>query len=651
MEKMPSADEQRIMRSLMSVVDNTRSGADPTKAMVKVASSNGFTPEIIKRMCESYNKAKSVHMLKKTASDQRADSFPIINSDNVISAVFGQGLEKAAGEFRATPNLLKVDFHTAMIDRMEKTASDRMDMMDKEAEKGCAGQEPNFDLVYDRLKKKEIREQGTLEKEASEIRQEKIRISKTVTSLAQHLRSYPNKQLNKVAQQIYNKYDAKGDQLLDVVYAKLGKDKPAFEKTAKTVIFPLAEPYVSVTRAMEGYKHYADLTSAQKKIEKSASVASILAAAGLPTINEAALAATEKDVLDDKGKNILGSELTNRLKRLDAIDTFSDMYTRDEFLRGQPIEKVMQAFNSITSMMPSLMANDARKEQIRPLLKKLVSEGNRVDPLDISRFNEMETNMSKTDKATKENIMMDKEIKAADRAGIANAPVGQTRLLDAIEKSKQPSKPVTAFSNLTKGVTSGLQQSLEGFDKGVQGITGAVTKLKDNKDKEEQLKLKAKDDQQKKLEKAPLVHKFDALGEGDRTYLKSMGVLDEVTGPMPTDKTKQDAISNYITGKAVKDMTPDPDISNAEDAQSGNPVNDVVRGYVNQLQRQNMNVRADILGTGNLHNVEPRDEDGNVIPSYTPPPPYVPAEGANFGGDMGGLTAEQMAELDNVEVS
>lgn len=523
MEKMDSAAEQRIMRSLLSVVDKTKAGADPIKTMVKVASEQGYNPQIISRMCEAYNKAKSVHMLQKTSSDRRADSFPIVNARDVINQVF-EPTEKTAGEFRKVPNLLTVDFSSRTLKRMEKSASDRMfgpNPLDKKAGevsgvpdgtgphgrgegpgKGKADgsgmkkkdekeDKENFDLIYDRLKKKETREKAEVEKHASDIRQQKIRIEKNINTLADILRPMSNKQIKKVAQQVFNKYDKKGDQLLSVVYAKLNKEKPEFEKTAKTTIFPLDEPFVSVVRAMEGYREYKELTTAQKKIEKQARIGDILAAAGMPSMSEAALGVAQTDPLEDKGgDNILGASLSNKLKTLDTVDTFYDVYTEDEFLRDKPVDDVLKAFNTVTSLMPSLLRDDNKRAYIPPLVKKLVSEGNRLDPLDIGRLSSIEADLAKGNKARMEETAILEQLRDT---GKNNQPgIGEATIQAALAKGKVPKQPSQLFSRLSDKGSKAVQAVASIAGKGAHN-TGKVSKeiaesSKDKKDKKEQRK-------------------------------------------------------------------------------------------------------------------------------------------------------------------
>ena len=542
---MDSPKEQRIMNDLLAVVDRTRAGADPTEAMSKMAEMRGHTPQIIERMCEAYNKAKSVHMLQKSASSTRAEAFPLINSRDVIQNVFGQGLEKAAAEFRSVPNLLKVDFATRTQAVMEKQAAERMaGPMEKEAdEKGCEPEE-NFNLVYDRLKKREIREKGAMEKAASDIRQERIRIERTVTDLAEALRPSTNKQLNKIAQKIYNKYGQKGDQLLAVVYAKLNKEKPGFEKTAKTVIFPLAEPFISVTRAMEGYKHYSDLTSAQKKIEKTAGLAHILAAAGLPTLSEAAMEATRRDSLEEQGgTNIMGASLKNRLKKLEAIDAFYDMYTSDDYLRDQPVNDVIKSFNTVTRMMPSLMKDDAKKVYIGPMVKKLIAEGGRLDPTEMGRMASLEQELAKGEKFKQETMDAEEARRKADTPEYKG--IGEQSVLEAIAKAGKPRTKTKFFSDLAGKASKGIG--------GAAKALGDV--LKDRIDRKDRDTKAAQDAAEKGMK---LEDKFYALGPKDMERLQKDNIIDE-QGKFPSDTAKRQQIKNYIEGGAVSQIEPPAD--------------------------------------------------------------------------------------------
>lgn len=87
MDKMPKAEEQRIVSALEVAVKTANDGATPDEAIVKAASDAQFGPETVKRMVEAFNVSKTLGHLKKASADRSA-TFPIANIENIIGTMW-----------------------------------------------------------------------------------------------------------------------------------------------------------------------------------------------------------------------------------------------------------------------------------------------------------------------------------------------------------------------------------------------------------------------------------------------------------------------------------------------------------------------------------------------------------------------------------
>lgn len=510
MNKMSSFDERAITKDLMSVVDAARAGRDASEALVKVAVDRGYTPPVVSRMCEAFNKAKSVHLLRSTPMEKRADDFKLLDAGDILKEIFDKPFEKKAAEFVKAPRM-----PLTSAPPVEKKAGIFSDVRpDPKRPK------TDFNIIYDRLKKADISERAVIEKAAGEVRMARIKVERDVDRVASHLRPMANKEINKIAQRVHNKYGVKGDQLMAVVYAKLDKTLPSMEKTAKTTILPLDEPYLSLVGAMEGFKKYNESKNESARLEKTAVVGSLLAGLGLPSISDVAREHNKKDELDDKGDELLGPELVNKLKSLDAVDTFVDIYAGDPFLSGRPVDEALKAYNTVVSLMPYLMESDNKKVMIAPMMRKLIAEGNRIDPLEISTYIKNESEAAKADLNKHKTEAFERDFKKSD------------------EKKPMKIEGESAFKDLASNTLSTLggAQSLAAntFAASAKGASGKLKKVKEMTDK---IPPKFKSLEQR-VAKLPKVNKDE---------LRVRGVVTDY-GKLDTSDRARKAAASYLKG-------------------------------------------------------------------------------------------------------
>ena len=91
MERISKQDETRIVDALKTAIERANGGLSPSTAIGKVASENGFSPEIAKRMVEGFNTSKTLHHLK-TAEAGKAEAFQLADFGEVLNHMYPEAV-------------------------------------------------------------------------------------------------------------------------------------------------------------------------------------------------------------------------------------------------------------------------------------------------------------------------------------------------------------------------------------------------------------------------------------------------------------------------------------------------------------------------------------------------------------------------------
>jgi len=413
-KKLSPAKEAAAMSAVERIIDACRgktSGLEKTASDI-LAKTPEMTPELCRRVCEAYNKSKSVYELSKRASDTRADSFPIINPDAVVANVYGRPLEEP-----------KVDE-----DSIKKVAAfQRPEKLEEPLRKvAYTLSEQPVDLPDIRMFERHmLRAEKALETSVRRMRDKmlmhKVASEDAIMQVVSKCKRMPDKALHKFAHTVVNRFSDDGVALLSAVSKILSKDIP-LQKTAAAAVLPLNEPYVSVAVAIEESRNYVQMQTLADKtadmLHKNA--ASVTDAAGTvvkgidklvpsraahhvreqvldPLVDFAKPVLLERmtrDVGEDKeAKKIYDAEMFNRIKQLESTQAFVDVAS-DDFVKGYPIQDTMQAFNNVVSIMPEML-DPQYQPWLRAMVKQQLVQGNVYDEASMQKMMDMKSKMSR----------------------------------------------------------------------------------------------------------------------------------------------------------------------------------------------------------------------------------------------------------------
>jgi hypothetical protein len=356
-------DESRIVQAVEKAIAWANTGLSPNEAIQKVAVDEQFSPTVIARMVEAFNKSKSVFMLKNAAEDERAKPFELANTAEIVEAIFTAAPSQ---EKTAKARLPNSDFAgLGLLPPQEKTAK---------AEENA----PTLPIhsFARRLEKYASFCSKVLETMSFRVAQRRRDFSKAIEKAAEEIQKLPPSQLRKTAQMIHNGYPESGPKLIKILEAYTRCNFPELQKTAHGVVFPADEPYLSIARVYDAANRWAEAKNAQILFEKDAQEGAGLfreflrgegefghvktAASGIKPVYQsflgssiaaAGLGAEDKGE-EDKVIDVVEPGVFNRLKELEARRTLMQLVLYDPELSQYEMPELVRAYNESVSSVP-----------------------------------------------------------------------------------------------------------------------------------------------------------------------------------------------------------------------------------------------------------------------------------------------------------
>lgn len=393
MNSLPRHEQSKLIKAVEMAVDYTRDGMAPNDAIEKVARDGNYTPNYIDRIVQSYNKAKSVFEMNKAASEDRAKSFPIASSQEVIQRIYSPKEKEASSNFKLPGDLSKVDFSKPL----EKTASLEKTAYDEELS-NFKKQHPSSVLRILENNARFMQKHASIA--ASEIGIHREDMLRAIDDVAYTMSSMSDKQLHKVARLCVNGYPAVGDKFMTIISKKINRDIPNLQKTAHGAVFPHEEPYISMQKAYSCAQKMADAELFYADVQKEAAgssnmLSSFFANAAAERVGKPlAGVAGGVDKADKDINEQLDSNFFNEVKAIDAKRNLYDIILSDDFKDYQHNE-VLNAWNALAKSHPRLMMQNPAAA--RTLLKQQLNSSGERDLFEIGQATKIESDMAKAE--------------------------------------------------------------------------------------------------------------------------------------------------------------------------------------------------------------------------------------------------------------
>lgn len=383
-----SQDEARIVRAVEEAIAWANTGLLPNDAIQKVAVEKQFSPTIIARVVEAFNKSKSVYMLKNATEDERVKPFPLANTAEIVAAIF----DAQVPQQKVAAKLPVQDFsHLGLYKNQE---------MQKAADTKADTETIPIHSFARRLEKYASFCSKVLETLSFRVAQRRREFNQTVEKTAEELQQLPANKLHKVAQMIHNGYPETGPKLIKILRAYTRCNLPDLQKTAHGVLFPAKEPYLSIARVYDAANRWAQAKNAQQIFEKDARegaglfreflkgegefghikqavdvkpvyqsfLGSTLAAAGLGEKPQ-----QEDPSKSDKIMDVVEPGVFNRLKEMEARRNLMKLVLYDPELSEYEMPELVRAYNEAVSSVPDAYRHSSVLKNL--MLQNLESSG------------------------------------------------------------------------------------------------------------------------------------------------------------------------------------------------------------------------------------------------------------------------------------
>lgn len=277
MEKLSREAEDAILSAVDKTIQHVNDGMSPTEAVYKVASADKLLPGYIQLVARAYNTAASNSHRKSAESVlDRAESFPLVDSNDVIRRLYPEEVKSAscelleeaiADDYSRPPSWVKQRA------TLQKAANKDLNwaLTDKKPEP----YDRDPDLEIKRAYSKQLAKRA----EADDKRAKMSKAYNTVISLTDNLRTYfKQASPTKVPfAEVRANCELKHGSLVTPLFDRILSIEPRFSKQAAPRVLGIArgEPYSIVEKWLAAVDDWKESRSAYFEAEKQAQEANI----------------------------------------------------------------------------------------------------------------------------------------------------------------------------------------------------------------------------------------------------------------------------------------------------------------------------------------------------------------------------------------
>lgn len=439
-DRMTRKKEADLVSGVESMINLVNSGATPTEALQKVASTKGLGEEYIRRVGEAYNQSRTLYELGTRDGASRLGTWEMADINKVASVLapkqdnmlFGSHLQKAASSADYISSWGKVRNNGRLSETLGRGHTKAAEL----SEPGqLGGNLPNPKKEEPKVEKKPA--VASKDPRFLELSSAEEKVSQCLSDAVYHLRTgyLQGRPFHEIEKAAHKKWGKNADAIMESLYA-MSHAKSAGQRRALsaeldpssvTLTDLIAPTFASVERLVGaavdmhkragslGVKPMANRLPAEKRAEDNSG---LIDSVSSPTkkIQGTALGLADKvvgpeDQVRDKakstyreelGKNVLKLEdpdFKNEAQAIDAKYTLADLMSNDDIIKGYQPDEVLEAFNDISEVAPEA----ARSGVImRDLLRRHLTQGG-LQAMDVNQAITVNKNLS-SDRSTKDRL-------------------------------------------------------------------------------------------------------------------------------------------------------------------------------------------------------------------------------------------------------
>jgi hypothetical protein len=437
MEKMDKVAEGRIVRAIEEAIELTNSGTPPNEAIQKQAEAHKFGPQVVQRMVEAYNTSRTLAHLKQASGHDRANDFPLADAAEILGKMYPKDVtsprkEAAARAHHSYDRPEQVNF-------MRKRAASPPPLVEEKP--GPIDRDPEH-VAHEKYGKYH----ALVRKEAdarTRYRQQHYQLWAQVKAAAEHFKKLYHTPFAEVEERVASEHGVVGKSINDLVYefGKLKEKRAELKEIRQFAYDAEGDPYFffdsAVKVAHELHKAAEAVIDAQEEkeafmkkagiaeektipVEMQARALDGVMAGGprrpfeknallpAPSLSGSLLLAGGMGALGLKDPDKPAAREEAELQAMDPIHDaemrgiktkamLNDMLVNDPIVSSYDPDDVRQAFNSLSSLSPTLMTQPG---VVRAMLRRMLQQEGVIEPHEATQLTDVEKNLKSLERAT-----------------------------------------------------------------------------------------------------------------------------------------------------------------------------------------------------------------------------------------------------------
>lgn len=384
-DKMPSREESKMVRTISSVLADMGAGASPEDAVVKAATGAGLSQAQTARVCEACNKMSAIKRLSGTDSAAKAGTFPLADPAKVSARMRSARkaakspvvLRKTAGDDLPPLDPARGVRSSLGLSGLDKAAIVGVEMSRKLAD------EPqrlmHLTAMYDHQVVAKKAAEAAYERAFADMLVSLERATaKEASDLAAHLAHGSGPQQGLLGMLAEHLPDGMASSI---------KVAGAHAPTG-SVLEGKAQAVVDAAGKAVDAREAADLAMKEALDLLATTVASLGLLNDKQTVPE----------IPSTTESPLRVTTLNRMNELAMKDSFANMYLDDEFLLQYEPREVLDAYNRVLQMVPGLHQRQNADAIITAMVKRLMTAGGQVDPLELKTIADVDKALAEAQK-------------------------------------------------------------------------------------------------------------------------------------------------------------------------------------------------------------------------------------------------------------
>jgi len=397
-ELMSPMEEARIVKGVESAIKLANAGLKPNEALAKVAQTEKFGAEVIKRMVTAYNNSKTLSVMQKKGTVEGQDlDFELADPLTVLKSVYPDQVKTAAVSMRTS---LVPSFYN---DTPRTNFNRKATLSESLPQVKSAGYAPDLSRTLLRLRGAHQRTRDDLTASNGRYENTKSALFQDIQKLGEYFRQSGHQPFEKVESTALGFWGSGVKPIMNMAW-RLSKAATWHEKRGEAPAHPQIvhtdeEPYTLISNILKqaeaGIEAAAERLRLQTKYaEEEAAIKSRLdqlnpfakSAGGLMDVALGGIAGTTIGKrMNDKPNmiDVIDPDVEENIRNIGAESTLAELMANDEVISTYPREKVTRSFNDISQLAPNIVTQPSI---MRTMLRKHLQEGTAMDLHEINQL-------------------------------------------------------------------------------------------------------------------------------------------------------------------------------------------------------------------------------------------------------------------------